>query len=194
MIKSWFRDFDGKLLNQLCYNCDPSIDGINLCFGPCWLIIGPWFFVISRVLVFNSVFVMMHYLPLAHPGTNNSCVKFRIFLGFQFDFFLQNKKYKITIKGYESLHRLRNKNIEKYLKNRWNVTKERQHGKITMAIFAFILNYEFSLRNPFAITKLTRESLNERGSDIMSYEMLKWFNRCRSLCPRGRKRKEYSRV
>ena len=41
------------------------------------------------------------------------------------------------------------------------------------AIFAFILNYEFSLRNPFAITKLTRESLNERGSDITSYEMLK---------------------
>ena len=194
MIKSWFRDFDGKLLNQLCYKCDSSVNGINLCFGPCWLIIGPRFFVISRVLVFNSVFVMMHYLPLAHPGTNNSCVKFRIFLGFQFDFFLQNKKYKITIKSYESLHRLRNKNIEKYWKNRWNVTKERQHGKITMAIFAFILNYEFSPRNPFAITKLTRESFNERGSDITSYEMLKWFNRCHSLCPRGRKRKEYSRL
>ena len=55
------------------------------------------------------------------------------------------------------------------------MTKERQHGKITMTIFAFILNYEFSLRNPFAITKLTRESLNERGSDITSYEMLKWL-------------------
>lgn len=55
------------------------------------------------------------------------------------------------------------------------MTKERQHGKITMAIFAFILNYEFSLRNPFAITKLTRESLNERESDITSYEMLKWL-------------------
>ena len=143
MIKSWFRDFDGKLLNQLCYNCDPSIDGINLCFGPCWLIIGPWFFVISRVLVFNSVFVMMHYLPLAHPGTNNSCVKFRIFLGFQFDFFLQNKKYKITIKGYESLHRLRNKNIEKYLKNRWNVTKERR----SLLLF-WITNSPYEIRSP----------------------------------------------
>lgn len=63
-----------------------------------------------------------------------------------------------------------------------------------MAIFAFILNYEFSLRNPFAITKLTRESLNERGSDITSYEMLKWLEVSFPIPSREEKKGIFTRV
>ena len=68
---------DSHLLNESIHGCARkslflSSFSVTLCLGSCPVIIGPFFWVIPRVLVVSSVPVVMYYFPLTHRGTCDS--------------------------------------------------------------------------------------------------------------------------